>query len=155
MQGKYAYSYDREDFTGAYDSPEQALADAVQKAEGLPSPPTEIYVGMIAEADPQAADHAQAIVHTMNRRAHLDCGDSAANYLRDVTPPELKELDDAIAPAILGWLRKHDLMPRFVRIRGIREYPVPFPGQPTPPSSDADEVNEIGPAEQPGDLTGL
>jgi hypothetical protein len=145
MATKYAYSYDREDYIGAYDTPEQAFSEAMQRAEESSSPPTEIYIGTIVEADPQAADHAEQIVESMNRRAHVEYGDSAAKYLVGVTPEQVKELDAALAQTILGWLKKHNLMPTFVRVREIHERPAPFPGKATARREEQVETYDLGP----------
>lgn len=142
---KYAYSFDREDYIGAYDTPEQAFHEAVKRAEESSSPPTEIYVGTIVEADPQATDHAEQIVDAMARRAHVEYGDSASKYLKHVTKQQVKELDAALAETITGWLKKHSLMPTFVRVREIHERPVPFPGKATTRRVENSEVHDLGP----------
>jgi len=151
MGRKFAYSYDREDFLGAYDTPEQAFAEAVDRMEGLSSPPTTIYIGMIVEPDPQAADHAQNIIEAMNRRAHVDFGESASRYLKKVTPAQVKELDEALAATIFDWLRKNSLMPTFVSVRAVREYPAAFPGEGAIARAETDEVHDIGSVEQTTD----
>jgi hypothetical protein len=143
---KFAYSYDREDYTGRYDTPEGALADAIKNSEGLASPPTEIFVGQIVEADPQAHDHAETIIDNMSQRAHVDFGEPARRYLKKLPKKLVKELDDALAATILDWLRRNSLMPTWVQVQGIREYPVPVPsvrgrrGQ-----ADPNEVYDLGP----------
>jgi hypothetical protein len=146
MPRRYAYSYNREDYTGSFPNPEEALLEAVRNSEGLSSPPTEIYVGAISQADPQASDHAESIVNAMSRRAFIDYGDSAANYLRNLTPEQSADLELSIEQTLLGWLRKHNLMPTFVKFEGIREYPVTRPGG-MPMSGPANgETREIGAA---------
>src|SRR3954469_6900260 len=97
---KFAYSYDREDYIGAYETPEEALAAAIDSSQGLSNPPTTIYVGTIVQADPQAADHAKTLINNMSQRAHVDYGDPAARYLKNVTSAQVKELDDAIGVSI-------------------------------------------------------
>jgi hypothetical protein len=145
MSRKFAYSYDREDYTGAYETPDEALAAAVENSQSLSNPPTTIFVGTIVEADPQAGDHAKTIINNMSQRAHVDYGDPAARYLKNVTPAQVKELDEAIKVSILGWLAKHKLMPKFVRVEGIREFPVPYPGNSINRSADRmSEVQDIG-----------
>ena len=142
---KFAYSYDREDYVGAYESPEDALAAAVENSQGLSNPPTTIYVGTIVQADPQASDHARTIINNMSQRAHVDYGDPAARYLKSVNSAQVKELDEAIKTSIEGWLAKHKLTPTFVRVEGIREYPVPFPGPTALRGTDrVSEVQDIG-----------
>src|SRR5205085_6890838 len=97
---KFAYSFDREDYVGAYETPEEALAAAVENSQGLSNPPTTIYVGTIVRADPQATDHAKTIINNMSQRAHVDYGDPAARYLKNVTSAQVKELDEAIEVSI-------------------------------------------------------
>ena len=130
---------------GHADTPEAAFNAAMKGAEELSSPPTEIYVGTIVEADPQAVDHAQRIVESMNRRAHVEYGDSAAKYLTNVTPEQVKELDAALAETILAWLKKHKLQPTFVQVRKIHERPVQFPGAATAKRSEEMETFDLGP----------
>ncbi len=140
---KYAYSYDREDYTGSFDTPEEAVAEAVSRSEGLASPPTEVYVGILAEADPQTTDHAERIVDSMNRRAHVDYGDSAERYLKNVTKEQMAELDREVSKTIQAWLERNGLMPTFVKVQGIREYPIPVPGFATLRSGNGPEANGL------------
>jgi hypothetical protein len=148
---KYAYSYDREDFTGSFDTEQAAFEAAVRESEGIASPPTTIYIGTIAEGDPQTADHAHTILEAMNRRAHVDYGDSAARYLANVPPKLVDELDAALAATIEQWLKKHNLMPTFVRFGHVREVPVI-----TPPARVSNggpgqrEVHDLGPDGEAG-----
>lgn len=141
---RFAYSYDREDYTGSFATPEEAVAEATKRSEGLSSPPTEIFVAQLVEADPQAHDHAQRIVESMSQRAHVDFGDPARKYLKQVPPKLVKELDEAIAQTILGWLRKHDLMPTFVSVRDIRAFPVLTPESRVGPRGTNGEVHDLG-----------
>src|SRR5687767_314823 len=149
MAAKFAYSFDREDYTGAYDTAEQALAAAVERSEGLSSPPTEIFVGQLVESDPQAHDHAQTLLHNMSNRAHVDFGEPARRYLKNIPGKLVRELDDALAQTLLAWLKKHNLMPTFVQVKGIREYPVPLSLADIRHTATEREVHEIGNADLP------
>lgn len=145
---KYAYSYDREDYTGQYNTPEEAFADAVRKSEGLASPPTTIYIGQVTPGDPQVDDHAEQVIQSMNSRAHVDFGDAASRYLLNVTPQQRRQLDQALAGTIRLWLQENDLMPRFVRVHGVREYPVNTPSGMVRQGDNGQEVGELGVEEQ-------
>lgn len=149
---KYAYSHNRDDYTGSYDSPEQALDEAVRNAETLSNPPMEIFVGRIVTADPQANDHAERVIEAMNRRAHVDFGGPAARYLKKVTKKQAQELDKMLEQTILQWLEKNKLMPTFSRVTDVREHPMPMPKTNTGRPSDngnGREVGELGVSEQP------
>lgn len=145
---RYAYSYDREDYHGSFAAPEDAVGAAVSNSEGLASPPTTIYVGTLVEADPQAGDHARQLIENMNRRAHVDYGDVAARYLRNLTWKQIDDLDKVVEQAILGWLRKHSLYPTYTKVADIREYPVPYAGF-VKAKSEMPEVQDIGVSEMP------
>jgi hypothetical protein len=121
---RYAYSYDREDYMGSFATPEEAVEEARRNSEGVASPPMTIYVGEVVEADPQATDHAEQIVHAMRQRALVDIGDSARNYLKQVTPQQVKVLDEMLEQTVLAWLRRNGLMPKFVHVKRIQEYPI-------------------------------
>lgn len=153
MSRKYAYSFTREDFTGRYDSVQEALAAGLEKAASEAEPPTTIYVGQVLDGDYQAGDHAERILESMNRRAHVDMGEQGARYLRKVPKEWVRELDQAIERTIHQWLHRHDLAPNWVRVQSIREFAVPNPHEKIDASSMV-EVNEIGNPPLPTDLIG-
>ena len=144
MASRYAYSYDREDFTGSFSTPEEAFRTAVANSEGVSSPPTTVYIGQVQDADPQATDHAEQVIASMNQRAHVDFGRSAQKYLRKVSKAQVQELDGALASAILGWLNQHDLMPRFCKVAAVREYPVNIPVGKVATTNGQREVSDLG-----------
>ena len=144
MANRYAYSYDREDFTGSFGTPEEAFKSAVRNSEGVSSPPTTIYIGLIQDADPQANDHAEQVIESMNQRAHVDFGRSAQKYLRNVTTAQVKELDRALATTIRGWLNTHNLMPHFCKVAAVQEYPVHIPPGKVATRSGPREVSDLG-----------
>ena len=101
MSKMYAYSFTREDFTGCYDSVQEAFDAGLRKAAEEAEPPTTIYVGQLVEGDYQAGDHAERILESMNRRAHVDMGEPGARYLRRVPEELVRELDKAVEQTIL------------------------------------------------------
>ncbi len=144
MANRYAYSYDREDFTGSFSTPDEAFQSAVRNSEGVSSPPTTIYIGLIQDADPQATDHAEQVIESMNQRAHVDFGRSAQKYLRNVNKAQVKELDAALATTILGWLNAHELMPHFCKVTAVQEYPVHIPPGKVATTAGPREVSDLG-----------
>jgi hypothetical protein len=127
----YAYSYNREDFIGRFPTREAALREAIEHLPEQMDSPSDIYVGVIVDADPQATDHAERIIDSMARRAHVDIGEIAVDYLRHVTPAQKRELDDAVAAVITDWLHRHDLYPTHLRqVRAIAEHHPEAPDHP-------------------------
>jgi hypothetical protein len=145
---RYVYSFDRETFTGPFDSRDVAYRAAVARAHEMENTPTEIFVGQQIPGNPQASDHACHVIERMRLRARAAVGEQADEYLRRVTDQEEAELDEAIEDVIAAWLQKHDRAPKFFDVRGISEYPVPTP--PLHPSRNGEqEVSEIGESEYP------
>ena len=74
----------------------------------------------------------------------MDFGRSAQKYLRKVTKPQVQELDQALAAAIMGWLSKHNLMPHFCKVAAVREYPVNIPVGRVATANGQREVSDLG-----------
>jgi hypothetical protein len=119
----YAYSYNREDFIGRFPTRDAALQAGLEHLHEQMDSPSDIYVGVIVDADPQATDHAERIIDSMARRAHVDIGEIAVDYLRHVTPAQKRELDEWVSEVIIAWLHRHDLYPTHLRqVRAIAEH---------------------------------
>jgi hypothetical protein len=147
MLPKFAYSFDRESFTGSFDSRSAALAAALAHAAQLSDGLSTIYVAMRVDADPQAGGHAESVLKCMARRAHQHDGDSSQGYLKRVNDQQEAELDDALRNVIEAWLKKHELGPTFFQIKSVSEHQIPTSKQVQCGSSD--EVHEIGVSEYP------
>ncbi len=149
MPLRYAYSYDREDFTGSFDTPQEALKSGIANSEGVSSPPTTIYVGQVESADPQATEHAEQVINNMRRRALAAFGRPAQKYLSKVSKAQLGALDAALARTILAWLNENDLGPRFSKVSAVHEYPVDIPPAKTAPTGGGQrEVSDMGMSNQ-------
>lgn len=149
MSGRYAYSFDRHTFVGQFDSRNDALRAAMGKANQMQDAPTEIYVGLKADGDPQASGHAVETLRRMSARARA-VSDGAGRYLLGVTEQEEAELDTMLERTIVEWLKKHDRMPTFYNVESISEHPVPvFNGARAPHGGNDSEVTEIGTSEMP------
>lgn len=125
MKGTYAYSLDRETFSGVFNSRDEAFKAGCIAADRLHSQLTEIYVGQRVAGDPQADLHAWELIKTMRERARSAAGDDAAGFLKGVTAEQARDLDGAIESVILRWLANYKLGPAFHRIEGVSEHPVP------------------------------
>jgi len=147
MSITYAYSFDRDTFTGSYNSRKEALAAAVEKAHEADASITSVFIGERVPGDPQANGHAREIVERMIDRARAAAGDPADSYLRDVTDPQLRDLDGAIEQVILRWQQLHQLKPAFDRITAISEHPLPMVSRVAASNGEADEVGELGNAD--------
>jgi type II secretory pathway component PulM len=124
MLGRYAFSFDRETFTGQFASRAEALNHAIAQARQMSDPPSEIYVALKISGDPQASGQAQSVMQRMSDRARAASG-NAARYLQDVPEQSEAELDAMLEQTILTWLKKHDQMPTFYTVEAISEHPLP------------------------------
>ena len=125
MRGTYAYSLDRESFTGVFNTRQEAFEAGCRAADRLNAAVTEIYVGQRVAGDPQANLHAWEVVKSMRDRARAAAGDDAIGYLAHVSEDQARDLDGAIESVILRWLGNHKVGPTFFRIEAVSEHPVP------------------------------
>ncbi|MFT3785104.1 MAG: hypothetical protein QM770_02925 [Tepidisphaeraceae bacterium] len=119
---RYAFSFDREQFRGDFDTRELALAAAYEAARELGGAVEAIYVGKRVPVPAQTDDHAESVVRAMRRRMLEKTGD--ANYLATVNEHVMADLDAAIELAIVDWQKRHQLQPAS-RVQAISEHPLP------------------------------
>jgi hypothetical protein len=149
MSAKYSFSFDRETFEGSYNSRSEAFAAALKKAASQEDAPTTVFIGERVPGDPQATGHAEEIVNRMIDRARGVWGDAADNYLRDVTPEQLRDLDGAIEQVVLRWLQLHQLKPNFFRIAAVSEHQLASPATTAGGQSENNEVHDLGESNYP------
>ena len=126
MLPKFAYSFDRHTYTGPFDSRAEAIAAGIVRSRELGAAGIDcVCVGMIVQPDPQASGHAEEVIKNMVRRARGAAGESYEGYLTRVTEQQEAELDEGLERTIMDWLKKHELMPQFTRVRGVSEHPIP------------------------------
>jgi len=136
-----------ENYTGSFTAREEALSSALEAALDPMNlnPPQTIFVGRRVEADPHAAGHARTVLREMAWQAHDEVGAPAANYLNKLGDETIGELDRAIEVVLHDWLRKHDLLPKYFRVEGISEHPVPLGASMNGDGSDSNnEVHQVG-----------
>src|SRR5439155_13483480 len=149
VKGTYAYSLDRETFTGIFATREEAFRAGCYAAERLHAQVNEIYVGQRVAGDPQADLHAWELIKCMRDRARAAAGDDAAGYLAHVSNEQANDLDGAIESAILRWLGNYKLGPAFFRIEAVSEHPVVSHAHAGFGKVKDDEVHEIGESDYP------
>ena len=147
MKGTYAYSLDRESFSGVFSSRQEAFQAGVKAADRLNAQVNEIYVGQRVAGDPQADMHSWEIVKCMRDRARAMAGDDARDFLANVTEQQAADLDGAIEAVVTRWLNNYKLAPTFFRIEAISEHPVPTVTHATFGKDDDGEVSDLGESE--------
>ena len=146
MRGTYAFSIDRESFTGVFSTRKEAFAAGCQAAERLGAQVNEIYVGQRVGGDPQANLHAYELIKSMRARARAAAGEEARRYLAEVTEAQANDLDGAIEAVVARWLANYKLTPSFFRIEAISEHALPTVTHASFGQQDR-EVTEIGESE--------
>ena len=144
MKGTFAYSLDRETYTGVYNTRAEAFRAGCDAAERLHSSVTEIYVGQRVAGDPQADLHAYELIKSMRTRARAAAGDDSTGYLANITADQARDLDGAIEAAVLRWLANHKLGPAFQRIEAVSEHPINCVTYAGFGQSKRDDVEDIG-----------
>lgn len=143
MKGTYAYSFDRENFTGVFETRQEAVSAGLTHARNSSLGLTRIFVGQRVSGDPQANLHAWAVIKSMRERAKSAYGDDANTYLAAVTASQAEDLDRALEATISRWLANYKLSPTFFRIESLSEHPVPVMAQ-VAFATDDDEVYDLG-----------
>ena len=140
---QYAFSLNGENWTGAFATRDEALANAIQKCSGAADPPGTVFVGEML-GDEAFTDH-------LGRAMVKELG---ARNLREVTPSQLAELDAVLKMTVLAWLQKHRLTAQGLKIEAISEHltPVPHRGlsRNGPNGNGKMEVQDLGMGEFPG-----
>ena len=144
MKGTYAYSLDRESYTGVFNTRDEAFRAGCVAAERLHCSVTEIYVGQRVVGDPQADLHAYELIKSMRSRARAAAGDDSTGYLAHVTAEQARDLDGAIEAVVLRWLANHKLGPQFQRIEAVSEHAINCLAYAGFGQTNRDEVNDIG-----------
>ncbi len=146
MKGTYAYSLDRESYSGVFNTRDEAFRAGCLAAERLHSSVTEIYVGQRVAGDPQADLHAYELIKSMRSRARAAAGDDSTGYLRNVTAEQARDLDGAIEAVVLRWLANHKLGPAFQRIEAVSEHPInslAHAGFGQPKRDDVEDIGDV------------
>jgi hypothetical protein len=149
VKGTFAYSLDRQTFTGIFNTREEAFHAGCYAAERLHANITEVYVGQRVAGDPQADLHAWELVKSMRDRARDAAGDDSAGYLKNVSHEQVKDLDGAIEATIQRWLANYKLGPGFFRIEAVSEHPVPTHTHAGFGKTRDDEVHDLGESDYP------
>ncbi len=139
----YSYSLDHEHWLGRFDSRTEARQAGVAHAMRETTPPETIYVGQRVEPDLRTYGHARNILDAIRRRVIEENGEEAEGFLKRLSEQQLGELDGALEQAIRGWLKKNDLMPAWVRVEAVGEYPLPAPVAKVTSGRNG-EVHDIG-----------
>ena len=147
MKGTYAYSLDRESFSGVFSSRQEAFQAGVKAADRLNAQVNEIYVGQRVAGDPQADMHSWEIIKCMRDRARAMAGDQANGFLANVTEQQAADLDGAIEAVVTRWLNNYKLAPTFFRIEAISEHAVPTVTHASFGKDDDGEVSDLGESE--------
>jgi hypothetical protein len=147
---QYAFSLNGENWSGAFDSRDVALAAAIQKCSGASDPPGTIFVGEIAPGQALSDSLGKTLVTELRARARSRGNEGDARYLREVSPAQVRELDGLVEKTVVGWLQKHQLMPQSFKVEAISEHSVPLPHRGlSRPSNNGKEVHDLGVSEFP------
>lgn len=123
MTPKFAYSFDRDTYTGQFSTRQQALDAALVALRDRSDLPEGIFVAQWIEPDAQAGEHAEQVIECMRDRWRAS--PEQGEYLEHVTDQQIADLDFEIDRTIRAWLTKHGLTPRPSKVRAVSEHPVP------------------------------
>lgn len=143
MTGKYAYSFDQEDYRGVFDTREQALQAGLTAVRDRSDMPEGVFVGQWAAPAIEASGHAECVVEAI--RDHWNANEGDRSFLAKVTEQQMADLDHHLTLTIRNWLTKHHLLPRPTEVRGVSHHPVPTVHHVSAPEGER-ETSVIGEA---------
>lgn len=144
--GRFAYSFDREQFDGALDTRQDALKSAMDRVRTLDTSPDAVFVGKRVPIDPGSSGLAEMILSAMRRRHREQTDNNSRHFLMRVNEHQLAELDDEIDRVLRSWMDKHQLAPTESRIVAISEHPVPQPRM-IAAANNGGEISDLGSAD--------
>lgn len=127
MRDKYSYSSTEDNFTGEFDSREEAI----EEAKGEYPDAKHLYTGRNVPVDPLRYVHADWLIeHIIN---HDDFCIEQAEGWPGSTKEQEKELTAALREAFASWMTRHKLEPAFWLVEDVEKHEVettPPPAQP-------------------------
>lgn len=141
---QYAFSLNGENWSGAFESRETALAAAVQKCSGASDPPGTVFVAERVDGELGADQLGKTIVAELRSRSGDD------HFLQTISDSQLAELDSQIERVVVGWLQENRLMPQTLKVEAISEHLIPVAYRGLERSNELHEVQDLGVSDYPG-----
>lgn len=117
MDNKYAYSYNEYDYYGTFNSFEEACADAIK--EGYKG---DIFIGETTQ-NFQPYINPREIIESIQESAYDD-SEYSDDYLENITPQQLDELDEEINFVISKWIKRHNFEPTWFLVKNIKKFSI-------------------------------
>lgn len=118
IYGKHCFSIDGEGYSGAYATREEALTAGKTHAVNLGI--DTFYIGVITEAFKPSID-ADYVLETVVEDAIDRCGEYVQDYLLDVSPEDVQELQIGLNEFLTNWIDKHNYYPDFYNVESEEE----------------------------------
>lgn len=111
MENKWCFGEDSENFTGEYDTKEEAIKAGKQEIEEL------LTVGVMYKPIPGIS--ADYVIDQIQDSMCDKYGECAEQYLDDVTKEQINRLDLELNKVIIAWIEKYNLQPNFYGVTDI------------------------------------
>lgn len=98
---KYAYSFDEEGYTGTFDTPDAAAAEAMSDAS---EDHGGVWIGEVKQPVAHDFVDAEAIIENAQCQAGDECGEWAEDWLASLNHDQIQELKTFVG----DWLQRHD-----------------------------------------------
>lgn len=108
MTGKWAYSGNGENYSGNFDTKEEAIA------EGRASCHSDFDVAQGRDHQPMIS--AVSVLEQLGEDACEDCGEAAEGWLSDVSKEQIANLETRLNNALCDWMNDNSLNPNFYSI---------------------------------------
>lgn len=119
---KYAYSFNGENYTGKFDSREDAIREAAETQTGLPFPHMEVYVGECVDPAFDWPAYAENIITDIGETLCDNYGgDLGESFSDQVSLEDEETLDERINEAIRGWIRDCNITAGFYTVKDVEK----------------------------------
>ena len=133
---QFVFSLNGENWSGAFDTRNTALAAAIQKCSGAADPPGTVFVGEMAGESAHVDGLGKVLVNELRARGN--------DHLRDVSTVQISELDGTIERVVIAWLLKHKMADPSSKVEAISEHLTPVPHLGLGKAQVGSEVQDLG-----------
>ena len=117
-ENKWCYSTDKENYTGIFDTKEEAIKEG--KIDAIDRDKKHFYIAKAIKDFTPCID-TDFIIELIQEDAYNNGGEWAEDYLDDISKEQLAELDKKLNDVLSDWLNKHNLKPTWFTVEDVEE----------------------------------
>lgn len=120
--GKWCYSFNEEHFEETFETKEEAIEEALWYYKDDKLDQDFIWVGQTKSI--RLGVDTYQIIEGLQEEAYEQAGEVAENFLHNIKPDDMKELEESLNKALFAWMDKFKHNPRFYTVENIEKIEV-------------------------------